>query len=144
MLQSFYYLVILGNLSRADHAHHDQLMVLPYRIISCLTPCKKSTSSLFSFLRFCKDIRHLLFQYFGHAWLWTVKIILPACRKLLCLSSSKKPFYPSLLSWNFTKIIQTCYFEYFVHFLIGKEHFLAVNQEQEFCQTIGLQWKVKN
>ena len=107
---------------------------------------------------------------------WPVKTILPACRKLWCLSSCKNHIYPSPLSWNITKILQTCYFEYFGHaspcppkaiaptleilMVICKQKInliprffsaiwlvknsWAITPWQEFCQTWGLRWKVKN
>ena len=52
-----------------------------------------------SFLRYCKfsnwKILQMMFQifyfgYFEHVWLWTIKMILPACKTIRCLFSIKK------------------------------------------------------
>ena len=60
-----------------------------------------------SFLRYCKDIKNLIFGYCGHALLWRVKVILLACRKLWCLClyvllMSRTRFRvnpPSIVAW---------------------------------------------
>ena len=64
-----------------------RLMVPTCRIVWRLSTCKKSTSSLLSFLRYWKDIIWTCyFGYFGTAWLWPVKMTQP----LWYLSSFKK------------------------------------------------------
>ena len=59
ILQRFCEVGILGNFGRPGHAHNDW-MVLYRRIVWCLSTCKKSTSSLLSFLRYCKESTNLL------------------------------------------------------------------------------------
>ena len=58
------------------------MIVLTWRNLWCFSAGKKSTSSFT--LRYCKDIAHLFFGHFGHAWLHTPKVILSNCRKRLC------------------------------------------------------------
>ena len=88
ILQRFCEVGILGNFGRPGHAHNDW-MVLYRRIVWCLSTCKKSTSSLLSFLRYWKDIIWTCyFGYFGTAWLWPVKMPQP----LWYLSSFKKSY----------------------------------------------------
>ena len=92
-----------------------RLMVSTCRIIWYLPACKKSTSSLLSFLRYCKDVTDLLFWVLWACLVMTSKTILPACRRCWCLSSRKKNIFLSTLPWNITKILQICYFGYFGH-----------------------------
>ena len=65
-------------------------MVLTCRIAWCLTACKKSSSYLPSYLRYCKDIANLLFWVLWACQAMTSKNNIPACRKLWCSSSGKK------------------------------------------------------
>ena len=65
---------------------------------------KKSTLSLTSFLRYCKDIAN-----FGHVWPHTPKMIVSIWRNIWCFSASKI----STSSFLFSRILQTCYFGYF-------------------------------
>ena len=58
--------------------------------LSCLSACKKTTSPLTSFFKFCKEIANLLFGYLEHAWLRIPKVIISTRRKLLRLSACKK------------------------------------------------------
>ena len=51
---------------------------------------QKSTSSLTSFLRYCKDIVNLLFWELWECLTIPIKIIVSICSKLLCLSACKK------------------------------------------------------
>ena len=76
----FYKLVILCNL----------LIVSTCWKVWCLSTCKKSTSSLPSFVRYYKDITNLLFWILWDCLARTVKTILSACRKLWCLFLCKK------------------------------------------------------
>ena len=46
----------------------------------------------FLFLDIAKVLPTCYIEYFGHAWLWLVKVMPPACRKRWCLSSCKKPY----------------------------------------------------
>ena len=55
-----------------------------------LCTCKKSTSSLTSFLKYCKDIENLLFWELWECLIIPIKIILPIISKLPCLSECKK------------------------------------------------------
>ena len=52
------------------------------------------------------------FRYFGHARLWTPKVTLSICRKLLCLSAGRRSTY--------CKDMQTSYFGYFGHARLWK------------------------
>ena len=56
----------------------------------CLSSSKKSTSSLTSFLRYCKDTANCYFANFENAWLPSSKIKESVCRKLLCLYACNK------------------------------------------------------
>ena len=55
-----------------------------------LSAGKKSTSSFLFSLKYCKDIVTLFFESFENALLWTLKVIVSSCSKLLCLSADKK------------------------------------------------------
>ena len=46
----------------------------------------KSTLFLTFFWRYCKDVQTSYFEYFGHVWLCTPKMIISACRKIRCFS----------------------------------------------------------
>ena len=60
------------------------------RKLWCLSACKKSTSSLTSFLRYCKDIANLLFWELWECLTIPIKIIVSICSMLSCLSACKK------------------------------------------------------
>ena len=60
------------------------------RKLWCLSACKKSTSSLTSFLRYCKDIANLLFWELWEYLTISIKIIVSIWSKLSCLSACKK------------------------------------------------------
>ena len=55
----------------------------------CLSACKKSTSSLTSFLRYCRHCK-LAIGNFGNAWLSPSKVIVSICRELSCLDACNK------------------------------------------------------
>ena len=60
------------------------------RKLWCLSACKKSTSSLTYFLRYCKDITNLLFWEFWECLTIPIKIIVSVYSMLSCLSACKK------------------------------------------------------
>ena len=68
-----------------------------------LSACKKSTSSLSTFLRYCTDIVNLLFW---EIWKWLtifIKIIVSICSNFSCLPGCKKstsPFTSLLRYWR--------------------------------------------
>ena len=74
----------------------------------------------FPFLDIAKVLQTCYFGYFGLAWLWLVKAMLPACRKCWCLSSCKKPYLPLISFLKYYKnivnllfwVLWTCYFGY--------------------------------
>ena len=43
-----------------------------------------------------------LFGYYGHAWLYTLKMIVSTCRRLQCLSACQNKLHHSLLSLDVT------------------------------------------
>ena len=90
----------MGNLGRPGYAQQDTGINLQESLLICIQ--KKSTSSLPSFLRYCKEIANLLFGQFEYAWLWQAKTILWACRKLVYLHAKKIKFIPPL----FLEILQ--------------------------------------
>ena len=55
-----------------------------------LSACKKSTSPLTSFLRYCKKKQTYYFGYFGHTCLCTPKMRASNCRTFWCLSACQK------------------------------------------------------
>ena len=55
-----------------------------------------------------------LLTYFGPVWLIAPKVILPSCRKHLCLSGGKNLTSSTMLLWRYCKDMQT-YFGYFGH-----------------------------
>ena len=69
---------------------------------------KKSTSSLASFFRYCKDIVNLLFWELWKGLTISIKIIVSICSKLSCLSACKKS----------TSSLNLDYFEEKLKFLI--------------------------
>ena len=81
--------------------------------IGCLSACKKSTSSLPTFLRYCKDITHLLFQVFSTCLAMNSKNDTTSLQKILCLASCQK----SYLSFfkHYKLVLQICYFGYNGH-----------------------------
>ena len=86
-------------------------------IVWCLSTCKNQLHpSLLS-----RDIAKILNCYYGylrHSWLWPVKTILTACRKLYLHDvylNAKNHVYPLPLFWNITKILHSCYFGLFGH-----------------------------
>ena len=63
----------------------------------CLCACKKSTSSLTFFLRYCKGITNFLFGELWECLTITIKIIVSISSMLSCLSARKKNQLPHLL-----------------------------------------------
>ena len=59
------------------------------RPLRLLSACKKSTSFLTSFLRYCTDIINLLFWKLWKCLTISIKIIVSACSKLSCLPACK-------------------------------------------------------
>ena len=47
-----------------------KIIVLICKKLSCLSLCKKSTSIITSFLRYCNDMQTYYFGYFGHPSKW--------------------------------------------------------------------------
>ena len=80
-----------------------KVMRQTFRKLWCLLACKKSTSSLISFLRYCKDIANLAFWEFWECLTILFKIILSICSKLSCLSVCKKI---NFITQFFLKILQ--------------------------------------
>ena len=64
---------------------------------------KKLTSSLTSFLRYCKDIANLLFWKLWECLTMPMKIIVSVCSKLSCLSAWKKIKF---ITYFFLQILQ--------------------------------------
>ena len=93
-------LVILGNLSMPGHT--PKMIVSIWGNIWHLSAGKKSTSSFTFSLSyfFIAKILWTCFEYFGHVWLCTPKVILSIYRKSSCLSASKKPISSSMLFWR--------------------------------------------
>ena len=69
-----------------------------------LSACKDSTSSLTSFLKYCKDITNLLFWELWECLTIPIKIIISICSMLSCLSACKKS--TSSLIYFFLTILQ--------------------------------------
>ena len=69
----------------------------------CLSVCKKINFIFHLFLRCCKDVAHLLFGHFRHAWLHIPKVILSNCRKLYL---QKKIVYLKRLSAEKNQLYQ--------------------------------------
>ena len=76
-----------------------RLIVSACSMVWYLSACKKINFIPSFFFNVLQSYPSLFFWYieeilqscyFGHAWLWPVKTVLPACRKLWCLSSCKK------------------------------------------------------
>ena len=80
--------VNLSNLGMPGHIL--KMIVSVWRNLWCLFADKKSTSSFTFPLGYFRDIANLYFGYFEYSWLRTLKVILPTCRKFLCLPTSKK------------------------------------------------------
>ena len=62
----------------------------------CLYACKKATSYLTSFWRYCKDIANLQFWELRECF----SIIVTICRILRCLHACQNKLNHSLLSWD--------------------------------------------
>ena len=93
-------LVILGNLGMP--AHTPKMMVSIWGNIWRSSAGKKSISSFtfsLSYIFIAKILQNC-FEYFGHSWLCTPKVILSIYRKLLCLSAGKKAISSPTLFWR--------------------------------------------
>ena len=84
----------------------------------CLFAGKNSSSPPILFWRYCKDMQTSYFEYFGHAWLHTSKMIKSTCTRLWCLSVCKKHTLHFKESWQY--------------------------RELEFCQTWDWWWNINN
>ena len=62
------------------------MILSPCRKLSYLSSGKRATSSSMFFWRYCKDMQTSYFGFFGHAWLRTLKMIMPTCRNFCCFS----------------------------------------------------------
>ena len=51
-----------------------------------------------------KILQTCCFGYFGHAWLWTPKVILSSCRNFLCLSAGNKSTLSPMFFGDIAKI----------------------------------------
>ena len=67
---------------------------------------KKSTSSPILYWRCCKYMQTSYLEYFGHAWLHTLKMIVSTCTRLWCLSVCRKqtPSFTSFLRYYILKM----------------------------------------
>ena len=106
----------------------------------CLSSCKKSTSSLTSFLRYWKDIANLLFWELREYLTISIKVIISIWSKQLVIlgnmrmpghahlkwkyhfeetfnvyHNEKDQLHPLCFPWHIEKILQTCCFGYFGH-----------------------------
>ena len=98
-------LVMLSNLRMLDHTHQmPKVLKLTCRKLWCLSTCKKSTLSLTSFLRYCKDLQTCYFVYFEHVWVCTTKAILPTCKNFPLYQKPKNQLHPPTFSGNIAKI----------------------------------------
>ena len=95
--KSFFFLDIAKMLQRYYFAYLESswsctsiMIVWSCRKIWCLSIYQKSTSSLTSFLRYCKDIANLPFWEIGECLTISIKVKVSICRKLLCLYGCKK------------------------------------------------------
>ena len=70
--------------------------------LRCLSACKKSTSSLTSCLRYCKDIANLLFWELWECLTISIKTIVLICRKFSCSSACEKS------TSSFTSFVRYC------------------------------------
>ena len=101
-------LVISGNLGMPGHA--PKMMVSIWGKIWRSSAGKKSISSSFTFSLsyiFIAKILQNCFEYFGHSWLCTPKVIPLIYRKLLCLSAGKKWTSSPMLFWRLVVSILT-------------------------------------
>ena len=81
---------------------------IDFRKLSCLSACKKSTSSVTSFLRCCKEIANLGIPGRTH-----LKEKYQFERLLMFTSRKKNQLHPSRFPWDIAKILKHCYFGYF-------------------------------
>ena len=100
-------LVTLGNLGIPGHT--PKMMVSIWGNIWRSSAGKKSSSSFTFSLSyiFIAKILQKCFEYFGHSWLCTPKVILSIYRKLLCLSAGKKSTLSPMLFWRLVVSILT-------------------------------------
>ena len=62
------------------------MILSPCRKLSYLSSGKRATSSSMFFWRYYKDMQTSYFGFLGHAWLRTLKMIMPTCRNFCCFS----------------------------------------------------------
>ena len=66
---------------------------------------RKSNTHPMIFWRYCKDTQ-IYFGYFGHVWLYTAKIIVSTCRRVLFVGdvylNAKNKVHQSLPLWDIT------------------------------------------
>ena len=108
ILQRFYKIVILGTLGMIGHAHKNRQCQLVEKFDVYLHA--KNQLSIPSFLRYCKDIANLFWVH------WTcLAIATRGCyiENFDVYIHAKYQIFPSPLSWNIAKVLQTCYFGYF-------------------------------
>ena len=80
---------------------------------------------------FAKILQTDCFGYFGHAWLYTPKMILSYYGKHLHLSAGKRS--TSCLSGDFAWIMETSYFGYFGHASLKKPKIIVSNCRRLQC-----------
>ena len=84
-------------------ATHTQNDTINCRKNSSLFASKKSTSFPIFFWIYSKYMQTSYFDYFGHGWSRSLKIIKSACRKLWCLFNyAKNKLHHSFLPWDIT------------------------------------------
>ena len=88
ILQRYCKLVVLGTLDMPGYAHPKWYYQSVEKFCVYLQ-AKISSSWLMPFWRYCKDMQ-TYFGYFGHAWLYTTKLIVSTCGRLQCLSACQK------------------------------------------------------
>ena len=77
IFQRYYKFFWVLETALAKHIKTVKKVVSTCRKCRFLSACKKSTSSLTTFLRHCKDIACCYFEYFRHAWLHPSDMTVP-------------------------------------------------------------------
>ena len=113
ILQRHCILVILSTLSMPGHTL-SRVTVLIYRKL-WWSLCKKSISSLTSFLGYCTDLQIFYFGYFGQPWLCPPRLMVSTYRIVWCSSACKKSTSYLLSFLRYCNDTIICYFGYFGH-----------------------------
>ena len=114
-----------------------KIMLSICRKLSCLSACKKSTSLLTYFLRYCKEIANLLYWVIWACLTNIPRIIVSIWINLWHLSAGKKSVSSFTFSLRYCKVLRTCYFGYLGHAWLRTPYVILLNCRRLSCLSAG-------